>query len=194
MLSFTLAAKLATVLLLVGASACGKPFNIKPRAEVKIADYAATSRPGRILIEGIALTDEDFLYDTFNANLILAGVLPVRVKVTNNSPADIRVGRERFELRSGGRTLKSIDADRAFKRLLSFYGVKIYNKAGYNESKEALRSYELDFKEPLRLGSSREGIMFFEARPPVEEDAGLVLVAKGLGGLDSKGLLELKLK
>ena len=193
-LSFKLATKLATVSLLVAASACGKPFNIKPRGEVKTAEYAAAAEPATILIEGIALTDEDFLYDTFNANLLLAGVLPVRVRMTNNSDAEVRLRRERFELRAGRRTLKSIEADRAFKRLLSFYGVSIYNRVGYKQSREALRSYELDFGKTVRPGSTCDGVIFFESRPQVETNSALVLVAKGLGGSDSKSLLELKLK
>ena len=146
------------------------------------------------MIDGVALTDEDFLYDTFNANLILAGLLPVRLRVTNNGLAEIRLRRDRFEVRTGSRILKSIEADRAFKRLLSFYGVKIYNRVGYKESREALESYALDFGAPIGPGSSREGIIFFEARPQLEKDAALVLLAKGLAGSDSKSLLELKLK
>ena len=185
---------LATLPVLVAASACGKPFNIRPRASVTIPDYQAVSERSKLVMNGVALTDEDFLYETFNANLILAGVLPVRLKMTNDGSADIELRRNRFEIRTGGRSLKSIEAERAFKRMLSFYGVKVYNKIGYKQSKEAFLSYGLDLGGRLRPGSSREGIVFFEARPPVERDASLVLVARGVGGTDSKNPLELKLK
>ena len=157
-------------------------------------DYEAASAAGKVLLNGVALTDEDFLYESFNANLILAGVLPVRLRVTNNGGSEIRVRRNWFEIRAVGRSLKSIEAERAFKRLLSFYGVKVYNKLGYKQSKEAFMSYELDLGEPLKPGSNREGIIFFEARPRLEQGAALVLVAKGLGGSDSKNPLELKLR
>ena len=186
--------RLTTVLLLIAASACGKPFNIRPIAAVKAPDYEAASTVDRVLVNGVALTDEDFLYETFNANLILAGVLPVRLKLTNAGPTEINFRRNWFELRAGDRRLKSIEAKRAFKRMLSFYGVRIYNKIGYEQSRTALRSYELDFGAPLKPGASRDGIVFFEARPPVERDVALVLLAKGLGGSDSRKLLELRLK
>ena len=71
---------LVFVSLLVG---CGKPFNVQPRPKVLPANYKVSAESGGITIEAEPVTDEDKLYDTFEANLLLASVLPIRLRLTN---------------------------------------------------------------------------------------------------------------
>src|ERR1700686_4194776 len=76
----------AVLSILAVTLGCGKPFNVKQQPELPPVSYAAKASAGGVSIQAQAITDEDSLYDTFDANLISAGILPVRVMLTN--PAD----------------------------------------------------------------------------------------------------------
>jgi len=158
-------------------SACGKPFNVKPRTELPKAEYNAAATADQIAVQAKPMTDENLLYETFDANLILAGVLPVRVMLTNSAPETLNLAKARFAIRSEkvGRAFKSIDARRAFKRVVSYYEISTYNKAGFKESLEDFSAYALDTERPFNGRESREGLLFFLVDGDVIRDAGLIL-------------------
>jgi hypothetical protein len=185
----------AGILVAVAAFGCGKPFNVKTQPDLPPANYANKVTAGNISIQAQALTDEDFLYDTFDANLLLAGILPVRIMLTNSGVEILDLKEARFEVRgTTGSTFKSIDDRRAFKRLVSYYEISAYNKAGYKESLEAFSTYGLDTSTPLAAGQSRQGLLFFSVPPPEAARGGLTLVVSRLHpASNSLGTLELKL-
>ena len=79
---------------------CGKPFDVKPKTKVESAlptNYTATAASGDLSVSAESLTDEDSLYNTFDSNLILAGILPVRVKLTNSGNENIVLKDAKFE-------------------------------------------------------------------------------------------------
>ena len=167
-------AVLTTVALCL--SGCGKPFNVKPRTELPRANYTATASLNSVTLQADPIFNEDLLYETFDANLIMAGVLPVRVRLTNSSQQSLVLKKSRFEIRSaGGRKFKSASGRNAFKRVLSYYGISTYNKAGYKESLEDFAGYAFDAKAPLPAQESREGIVFFFVPPEASREAGLTL-------------------
>lgn len=172
---------------------CGKPFNVKTRTSLPPANYAAGATSDSIRIQAQALRDEDFLYETFDANLIAAGVLPVRVMVSNSSGQVIGLEKARFEMRQpNGRGLKAVDARRAFKKLISYYEISLYNKAGYKESLGTFSEYAFDVKTPLEPSQSRQGLIFFLAPGNAAREAGLTLVVSRLSS-ESRTPVELKL-
>src|ERR1044072_6884560 len=59
-----------------------RPFKIKEGREAPLVNIAR-AKSDQIEIEAEAIRDEDYLYETFNANLILAGVLPIRLELVN---------------------------------------------------------------------------------------------------------------
>lgn len=158
-------------------SACGKPFNVKPRTELPRAEYTATTTIDQIAVHAKPITDENLLYETFDANLILAGVLPVRVMLTNSAQETLNLAKARFAIRAGnaGRAFKSVAARQAFKRVISYYEISTYNKAGFKESLDDFSAYALDTDRPLNGRESREGLLFFLVGGDVIRDAGLVL-------------------
>ena len=178
-------------------AACGgKPFNVKPRPELPPAAAGAEAAAGDLTLRAEAVTDEDFLYETFDANLILAGVLPVRVTISSRAvePADLR--KAKFEIRSSaGRTYKAISASSAFKKLISYYGISTYSKTGYKESQSDFASHALDLREPLAAGSSRQGMIFFQVPDEAARAAGLTIVARDLNRKlpKSESRIEIKL-
>jgi hypothetical protein len=197
---------LALVLLLTGMmTGCGgkpfnvreKPFKIREGATMPPPTFDARAEYGPVTIQAEAVTDEDSLYDTFDANLILAGVLPIGVLITNSGQEPLELKKARFEIRAGdGRGFKSTDAKRAFKRLLSYYEISTYSKSGYKESQEDFLSYSLDTSKPLAPAESREGMLFFLIPGEVVKGASITLVVSKLDSKQSKnnGSIELKLK
>lgn len=172
---------------------CGKPFNVKTRADLPPATYAASTTSDSINIQAQAITDEDFLYETFDANLISAGVLPVRVMLNNSSDRTLDLQKVRFEIRQhAGRGFKAVDARGAFKRLISYYEISAYNKSGYKESLGTFSEHGVDLKTPLAPGQSRQGFMFFLVPSEAAQGAGLTLVVSRLSAA-SHAPVELKL-
>src|SRR5215467_1391809 len=72
---------LVCLLLLSGCG--GRPFHVKSHTALPQVTYTARVQADGVEIQANAITDEDFLYNTFDANLILAGLLPVRLMITN---------------------------------------------------------------------------------------------------------------
>jgi hypothetical protein len=185
-----------SLLLIALLSACGgKPFNVKPRPDTPPQAAGEEAAAGNLLLRAQAIMDEDFLYETFDANLILAGLLPVRVTVSNREqePADLR--KAKFEIRtSTGRRYKAISARSAFKRLVSYYGISTYSKAGYKESQSDFASYALELSEPLAPGASRQGMIFFRVPDEAALGAGMTLAARELNRKLPKSESQIEIK
>jgi hypothetical protein len=164
------------------AGCAGKPFEVKNRADLPPASAsAATAQSNRISLQAEVIRDEDYLNDTFDANLILAGVLPVRLKVTNGGPEPVDLNKARFEVKAAnGRAYKSAEAKKAFKRVVAYYEISTYSKPGYRESLEAFTAYALDLSKPLGPQESREGLVFFVVPDAVARASGLSMVADRL--------------
>lgn len=188
-----LAAGAAVVLVGGITHGCGKPFNVKERPDLPPAKYAAREVADGVDAQAQVITDEDFLYDTFDANLISAGVLPVRVMLTNSSGRTVDLRKARFEINwQRGRGFKAVDARGAFRRLVGYYEISLYNKAGYKESLDAFSQYAIDVKTPLDAGQSRHGLMFFLVPSDIARQSGLTLEIGRLG-FENKTPIVLKL-
>jgi hypothetical protein len=195
-------ARLSLCLLAILCAACGKPFNVKPKPAV--IDSKATARvtlkavgeSQGIAIQAEAITDEDYLYDTFEANLILAGVLPVQLKLTNNGASTAELKRAKLEIKALNKNYKMLDSHKAYKRLMSFYGISIYNKHGHKESRADFDTHAFELKKPLAAGESREGLIYFAVPNEVIKGGSLNLLARKLSAGRAKGdtSVELNLK
>jgi hypothetical protein len=183
-------------------SGCGKPFNVKPRpavidskATAKVSLKAEGESQG-VAIQAAAITDEDYLYDTFEANLILAGVLPVQLKLTNNGSKDAELKRSKLEMRAGNRSYKLITSHKAYKRLMSYYGISIYNKHGHKESRADFDTHAFDMKKSLAPGESREGLLYFAIPTELIQSGSLNLLARKLsaGSVKNDAPVELSLR
>jgi hypothetical protein len=174
----------AVIIIVAVMSACGKPFNVKPRTELPRAEYTATATIDHIAVQAKPITDENLLYETFDANLILAGVLPVRVMLTNSAQESLNVAKARFVIRAGNAAhdFKSVAARQAFKRVISYYEISTYNKVGFKESLDDFSAYALDTDRPLNGRESREGLLFFLVGGNVIREAGLILEISKLNG------------
>jgi hypothetical protein len=186
------------ILSAIGLIGCGKPFDVKPRTTVQplpSMNNAATVEVKGLTLSGELIKDEDYLYDTFDGNLILAGILPVRVKLQNESAEKVDVKDAKFTLLDAtNHTFKIMDGEKAYKQLRKYYGIKIYNKSGNNEAKEDFSGYELERKKPLSSNESREGLLFFQVPNEMIKKGDFRLVAKKLNRAHTDSSLELQLK
>lgn len=177
----------------VALSGCGKPFNVKTKTDLPPARYAASTSSNGLNIQAQAITDEDFLYNTFDANLISAGVLPVRVMLKNSSGATVDLRKARFEIRQpSGRSFKAVETRAAYKRLIAYYEISAYNKSGYKESLGDFSEYGVDLRTPLEAGQSRQGFLFFLVPGEAARGTGLIMVVSKIGP-ESKNPVELTL-
>jgi hypothetical protein len=179
-------------LLLVGfilmlCAACGKPFNVKSKPTIKDVkpdariDLKSVAEANGLKLQAEAILDEDFIYDAFDANMILAGVLPVRLQLDNNGGEKAALDKARFDLLAQNRIYKMIDSHKAYKKLMSYYSISIYNKNGYKESREDFDTHALDLKKELAPGESREGLIYFAIPKEVIQSGDLKLLARKLG-------------
>jgi len=182
----------------LGLIGCGKPFDVKPRTTVQplpAANNAATIAGNGLTLSGEIIKDEDYLYDTFDANLILAGILPIRVKLQNAGTEKVEVKDAKFTLLdASNHAFKIMDGEKAYERLRKYYGVKFYNKSGNKEAKKDFSGYELDRKKPLNGNEIREGLLFFQVPNEVINKGNFRLLAKKLNRAHSDSSLELQLK
>jgi hypothetical protein len=148
---------------------------VKTHPSLPGSNYAAKGSLDEIAVEAHAVTDEDLLYDTFDANLIAAGLLPVRIGLTNSGSDAVDLKNSRFEIRTHSGRFKPVDARKAFKRLISYYGISVYSKSGYRESLEAFVSHAFDLSTPLAAAQSRQGLVFFPVPAEAARQASLTL-------------------
>jgi hypothetical protein len=186
----------ALLLVVLAAFGCGKPFNVKTQPDIATTNYTTSAKTAHFSVQAQALTDEDFLYDRFDANLLLAGVLPVRVMLTNSGSETVDLKETRFVVRAAaGASFKAVTERQAFKRLFSYYEISTYNKSGYKESLEAFSAYGLDTRTVLPGGQSRQGMVFFSMPSKVARGGSLTLVVSKLetSAPSGGGAIELKL-
>jgi len=183
------------VLILLLLAGCGsKPFDVKTAVKLPALAGAPVAESSGIRLQAAAVRDEDFLLSTFDANLILAGVLPVNVTMTNHGSQPLDLRKARFELRTAdGHTYKAADAGRAFKRLIQYYEISTYSKGAYKQSREDFAAYALDAARPLAMGESRQGMLFFILPDLAIQAAGLKLIGVRLDAGEPKRALELQL-
>jgi hypothetical protein len=174
-----LAALLATSAL-VGSACATKPFNVKPRPVAPPEEFRSHSTAGTVQLGAGVVRDEDYLYDRFDANLILAGVLPVKFSIKNGSLSPIDLRSIRFWLEASGQRHHPIEPRSAFKRLMKYYTIRAYSPEGYKSSVADFVCYGFDSRSPLPPGEARWGLIFFGSRLGQPPDSRLVLRIKGI--------------
>lgn len=158
--SIARAALLAALAALCAACA-GKPFNVKTVPKIAPDRVGEAASAGPLAVRASAVWDEDWLLENFDANLVLAGVLPVRVDVENGGDA-IEAKDLKFEVTDGdGRSFKWLDAKKAAKAVSSYYEITVTSKTGPKAYQEDFASNALDTKTPLARGERRQGFVFF---------------------------------
>ena len=176
---------LIIIAALFSASCSGSLYKVKPLAALPpMPANAGTANVGSLSFRAAPLLTDEEGQALFEANLHLAGLLPVRVEIVQNGGDPIELKKLRFQLHdSSSGAWKIISAKQAIARILKANGVYAYNPESRKTFEKEFRSYELDTKSPLSHSEGRRaGFLFFQSakKEPVASPHGLVLNVEGL--------------
>jgi len=173
------------VLALLTASCSGSLFKVKPVSEIPAMPASAASANVASLSFRAAplLTDEE-TQELFEANLQLAGLLPVRLEIAHNSGDAVEIKRLKFRLHDEANTeWKLISAKQAISRILKANGVFAYNPNSRKTFEKEFRAYEFNLKDPVtHAEGKRHGLLIFLSakKDPVSSPKNLTLTIEGL--------------
>jgi hypothetical protein len=160
-------------------------YRVKPFAELPpMPESAQTASVGSMSFRAAPLLTDEESQELFEANLLLAGVFPVRVEMVHNGGDAIDLEDVRFRLRDAdGAEWKALSARKAIARILKANNVHSYNPTARKNFAKEFGAYELDLKSPLTHAERRrQGFVFFQSpkKEAVTSPRGLVLQVAGL--------------
>lgn len=163
----------------------GSLYRVKPVAELPaLPDNARSVSAGGVTVRVAPLLSDEEAQELFEANLPLAGVLPVRMEMAFESGVPVEIKRARFRLRDvQGREWKLLSPKSAVSRILKANEVFAYNPHSRKEFEKEFVAYAIELKEPLTVSDRRrQGFLFFQTPKgePVRSDQGLVLTIERL--------------
>jgi len=130
---------------------------------------------------GAVALDGERSYERFEANLPLAGVIAVDVRMINKSEETIMTDSLRFELRNpSGAALKRIAPKKALGVVMKYYGDRFYAKVAYRRTLEDYESVALKHGGSIKPEGELRGIVFFQTKRETTGVDGLILSVAGL--------------
>jgi hypothetical protein len=160
-------------------------FKVKPATTLPAlpSESRSVDASGVTLRVAPLLTDEQ-TQELFEANVLLGGILPVRMELKFQSGVPIELKRARFSVRDGqNRTWKLLTPKQAVSRIMKANGVFLYNPYSKKQFQSDFGAYGIDLKTPLDSNQSeRRGFLFFLTpdKRPVEYNQKLTLVVERL--------------
>jgi hypothetical protein len=171
------------LMIAAGASCGGSLYRVKPVVDAPVNSTTGAASAGGVNVRAVPLLKDEEGQELFEANLLLAGLLPVRVEIGNESGAPLSFKRVRFRLRDqSGKEWKYRNAKQAVSRILEANDIYLYNPNSRAAFEAALRAHAFDLETPLVPGQPRRGLIFFQTpkKNAVESQSGLLLVVEGL--------------
>lgn len=162
---------------------CGSLYKVKPVVEAPLPETARNGEAGGLRLRAAPLLTDEESQELFEANLPLAGLLPVKVEVSNQGSAPVEMNRARFRVRDAeGREWKMRSAKDVVSRILSDNNITLYNPRSRKAFEDAVRAYALDTKRPLAPAERRQGLLFFQTpkKEQVRSPRGLTLYVEKL--------------
>jgi len=173
---------LSAVLWLHGCG--GALFKVKPVVQLpSLPAGAKSATAGGITLRVAPLMTDEESQDLFEANLPVAGLLPVRVEISYESGTPVEMKKARFRLNdSQGREWKTVSAKQATSRILKSNGIYAYNPNSRKQFEKEFGAYVIDLKTPLTAGERRQGFLFFQTpdKTAVANSQGLTLIGERL--------------
>jgi len=145
---------------------------------------AATADVGSVTFRAASLLTDEETQELFEANLQLAGLLPVRLEVTHNGGEPMVLKKLKFKLHdAAGNEWKLVSGKQAVSRILKANAVFAYNPNSRKTFEKEFRAYDFDLKSPLTHSErQRQGLIIFLApqKEPVASPHGVTLSIEGL--------------
>ena len=185
MISRQLSSIILAAVVLLTTSCAASLFKVKPAIELPpLTGDVKSASAGGVTVRVAPLLSDEESQDLFEANLPLAGILPVRLELVFDSGVAVETKKVRFRLKDGeGREWKLLTAKVAVARILKANDVYAYNPNSRKQFEKEFTAYGIDLKSPLSDTERRhQGFLFFQApkKEPVESPRTLMLVVERL--------------
>ena len=145
---------------------------------------AVTADVGAVTFRAAPLLTDEETQELFEANLQLAGLLPVRLEIAHNGGEPLPLKKLKFKLQDGsGNEWKLLSGKQAVSRILKANGVFAYNPNSRKTFEKEFRAYDFDLKSPLTHSERlRKGLIIFLSpqKEPVASPHGVTLSVEGL--------------
>src|SRR5215510_7183486 len=176
-------AKALTVMLfslLPALAACGgRLYKVAP-LPTSVPPEISMGNGGGLDVGAVAL-DGERSYERFEANLPLAGVIAVDLRMVNKSEAPIMTNSLKFELRNAdGPALKRLTPKKALGVVMKYYGDKFYAKVAYRRTLEDYETVALKQGAAIEPEAELRGIVFFQTQRETTSVDGFILSVDGL--------------
>jgi hypothetical protein len=127
---------------------------------------------------GATVLEGDRSVEQFEANLPLADVIAIDVKLINQSSEPINTKRLKFEL-NDEKGFKQIQPKKALSKVIDFYGNSFYRVDARKRTQASYEAVALKLDGAMAPGETRRGFLFFET--DVTNPDGLTLTVTGAG-------------
>jgi hypothetical protein len=180
---------LSLILFLLSAIAisCSSSSLFKVKPAIELPPLPANTRSadaGGVTVRVAPLLSDEEIQELFEANLPLAGVLPLRVALAFQSGVPVELKKARFRLRdSQNREWKLLSRKSAISRIMKSNGVTLYNPNSRKQFEQEFGAYAIDLKTPLSSSDpTRQGFLFFQTpdKKAVTADNQLTLTVERL--------------
>jgi hypothetical protein len=170
---------LSLCLLLLASAACGgQLYKVAPLPTTAPPDLPPDGASGINI--GYTRLNGDLALERFEANLPLAGVIAVDVRVANNTEATIKPGSLKFELRDTSSVkLGMLTPKKALGSVMKFYGNSFYTKSAYGRTLSDYESVALKLDRAIEPKEERRGVLFFQTKRNTTTVDGLTLSVAG---------------
>ncbi len=141
-------------------------------------EAAQTANSTELEISAAALLDDDKAFERFEANLPLAGIAVIDVRLVNRADKQLK---PKFELRdASGKKFAQLAPKKEPGRVMKFEGVRVYNKEGRRQTLEQLENIALPKNFVLDAKAEKRGVLFFNTKQDVTQIKGLTLTVSGI--------------
>jgi len=157
---------LLLVALLLFTSCSNSLFKVKPVTELPpLASNVRTANAGNTTIRVAPFLSDEDCQELFDSNLLLIGILPLRVELVVQNDVATRLDKARIRLTdSGGRQWKRLTGKQAASAIKNANGITLYNPNAKKQFERDMEAYDVDLKTPLTGSESRRsGFFFFQA-------------------------------
>ncbi|MEW6735769.1 MAG: hypothetical protein AB1489_31040 [Acidobacteriota bacterium] len=167
------------LVVLVNTFVACAPFKVVPRVEVPPASITGVVADGALELRA-QLLSEDEVVKLFDGNLWLAGIIPIRVVLTNRGEEVLLTNKFNFQLKdAAGHSFQSIKAPQALEKMRKYYGVRLYSNELYKEMQARFISHSFNLEAAFTPSESRQGLIFFTQTKERPAPAGLRLELRG---------------
>ncbi|MCI0662654.1 MAG: hypothetical protein L0220_16430, partial [Acidobacteria bacterium] len=167
------------LMLAIFSGGCGgQLYKVAPLPASRPPEISTSNSNG--LDIGAAALDGDQSLAQFEANLLMAGVIAVDLRVVNRSQETFDANKLRYELSDGrGRKLKQITSEKALSRVMKFYGNSFYTLEARRKTRADYESVAFKSTGTLAPQGERRGLLFYEINKKRDDPGNLTLLVTG---------------